>query len=57
VEGFLFDVNSYDQFGVELGKVLAKRVRNVLTTGKIDEKKPLINSATTRLLKEYLDHR
>ncbi len=57
MEGFLFDVNSYDQFGVELGKVLAKRVRNVLTTGKIDEKKPLINSATTRLLKEYLDHR
>ena len=27
VEGFIFDINSFDQWGVELGKVLAKDVR------------------------------
>lgn len=30
VEGFIFEVNSYDQYGVELGKVLAKNVREIL---------------------------
>ena len=30
VEGFLYDINSFDQWGVELGKVLAKDVRGVL---------------------------
>ena len=29
VEGFLYGVNSFDQWGVELGKVLAKDVRGV----------------------------
>ncbi len=29
VEGFLFDINSWDQMGVELGKVLAKDVREL----------------------------
>lgn len=29
VEGFLYDINSFDQFGVELGKILAKDARNV----------------------------
>ncbi len=29
VEGFIYNVNSFDQWGVELGKVLAKNVRNV----------------------------
>lgn len=30
VEGFIYGINSYDQWGVELGKILAKDVRNVL---------------------------
>ena len=30
VEGFLWGVNSYDQWGVELGKVLAKNIRQNL---------------------------
>jgi glucose-6-phosphate isomerase len=30
IEGFIWDVNSFDQMGVELGKVLAKKVRNCL---------------------------
>lgn len=54
IEGFLFDVNSYDQFGVELGKVLAKRVRNIFTTGEVDKKEPKINSATVKLINQYL---
>ena len=28
VEGFLWDINSFDQWGVELGKQLAVNVRN-----------------------------
>lgn len=31
VEGFIWDIDSYDQWGVELGKVLAKKVRNIFT--------------------------
>lgn len=27
IEGFLYDINSFDQFGVELGKVMSKDVR------------------------------
>lgn len=34
-EGFLFNVNSFDQWGVELGKVLAKDVRKVFNTAKV----------------------
>ena len=33
IEGFLWDVNSYDQYGVELGKVLAQKVRSLLQQG------------------------
>jgi glucose-6-phosphate isomerase len=29
VEGFLYGINSFDQWGVELGKVLAKDVRTI----------------------------
>ncbi len=32
VEGFIWDINSYDQMGVELGKVLAKNVREYFIT-------------------------
>jgi len=31
VEGFIYDINSFDQWGVELGKVLAKDVRSVFS--------------------------
>jgi len=29
IEGFIYNINSFDQWGVELGKVLAKDVRTV----------------------------
>lgn len=28
VEGFIYNINSFDQWGVELGKVLAKTIRD-----------------------------
>ena len=34
IEGFLYDINSFDQWGVELGKVLAKDVRVVFAAKK-----------------------
>lgn len=34
VEGFIWNVPSFDQWGVELGKVLAKQVRNQLQTSR-----------------------
>ncbi|HEY8026768.1 MAG TPA: glucose-6-phosphate isomerase [Burkholderiaceae bacterium] len=38
VQGIVWDVNSFDQWGVELGKVLAKTIQNELT-GEADKKK------------------
>ena len=38
-EGFLFDCNSFDQWGVELGKVLAKEARLVFSQSEKGEKK------------------
>lgn len=35
VEGLLWDINSFDQWGVELGKQLATRVEEELTTGSL----------------------
>lgn len=57
VEGFLWDVNSFDQWGVELGKALAKEVRNFLKTNK-ETKTPSFegykfNSSTSSQLKRY----
>lgn len=34
VEGFIYGINSFDQWGVELGKVLAKDVRSVFAAKK-----------------------
>lgn len=34
IQGFLFDVNSFDQWGVELGKVLAKDIRSRVSAAR-----------------------
>eukprot|EP01068_Selenidium_serpulae_P015086 Selendium_serpulae@DN6177_c4_g1_i2.p1 len=65
VEGFLWGVNSFDQWGVELGKVLAKNVRGVLADPKaksspdavVDERGAAMSNGTRVLLKEYLKQR
>ena len=58
VEGFLFDVNSFDQWGVQLGKVLATDVRNVFASqvknGSVAESEFKFPAATNFLLKKYL---
>lgn len=57
VEGFIWGLNSFDQWGVELGKVLAKNVRQQLqatrTSGAAIQG---FNSSTTTLLQKYLSH-
>merc|ERR1712187_863075 len=55
VQGWIWDINSFDQWGVQLGKVLATEVRNYLQTARkrpaeADDKK--FASPTARLLKK-----
>jgi len=56
VQGFIWGLNSFDQWGVELGKVLAKQVRTQLAASRGNAKAAIIgfNPATTALLKRYL---
>ncbi|KAM3127433.1 hypothetical protein pb186bvf_020466 [Paramecium bursaria] len=51
VEGLLWGINPFDQWGVELGKVLAKNVRQALNSQDLDNFNA--NSATKNLLKKY----
>jgi glucose-6-phosphate isomerase len=56
VQGFVWGINSFDQWGVELGKVLATQVRKQLhssrTQGTALEG---FNFSTTTLMKRYLE--
>ena len=56
VQGFVWGLNSFDQWGVELGKVLAARVRTQLNRSRT-KMKPIsgFNYSTTRLLQKYLE--
>ena len=56
VQGFIWDINSFDQWGVELGKVLAKQVRSQLSSSrkKMNASVQGFNSSTTALLEAYL---
>ncbi|MFG2190994.1 glucose-6-phosphate isomerase [Streptomyces sp. NPDC048639] len=50
VQGAVWNINSFDQWGVELGKVLAKRIEPVLTQGTgIDS----LDSSTAALVSTY----
>ena len=56
VQGFIWDINSFDQWGVELGKKLANDVKNHMLDAR--QKKSVIdagNPATTRLLNYYVE--
>ncbi|XP_020701280.1 glucose-6-phosphate isomerase, cytosolic 1 isoform X2 [Dendrobium catenatum] len=55
VEGFIWGINSFDQWGVELGKSLASQVRKQLNLSRKSEK-PIegFNFSTTTLLSRYL---
>uniref|UniRef100_A0A7S4SG61 Glucose-6-phosphate isomerase n=1 Tax=Alexandrium monilatum TaxID=311494 RepID=A0A7S4SG61_9DINO len=56
VQGWVWGINSFDQWGVELGKVLAKEVRGFLSSarkGAADDSKFI--GPTKALLKKYLE--
>lgn len=53
VQGAIWGINSFDQFGVELGKVLATKILGELETHKIDESAH--DSSTSTLIKKYLN--
>ena len=55
VQGFIWNLNSFDQMGVELGKVLAGTVRDQLVASRKQKAKVTgFNPSTTALLKRYL---
>jgi glucose-6-phosphate isomerase len=55
VQGFIWGVNSFDQWGVELGKVLAKQVRGQLQKARTANAAVAgFNPSTAFLLKSYL---
>jgi glucose-6-phosphate isomerase len=53
VQGVVWGVNSFDQWGVELGKALANRITPELTT----DDEPMHDSSTTALIRWYRSHR
>jgi len=59
VQGFMWDINSFDQWGVELGKKLALDVKGHLLQARqggegAEDKVEADNPATTRLLQYYV---
>ncbi|KAF0703088.1 hypothetical protein AaE_015562, partial [Aphanomyces astaci] len=56
VQGAVWGINSFDQWGVELGKVLATQVRNQLSASRKNQATSVdgFNSATATLLQTYL---
>jgi len=59
VQGFIWGVNSFDQWGVELGKVLASKVRTCMNTARTKNRVILptdgFNYSTTRMINKYLE--
>lgn len=49
VQGVIWNINSFDQWGVELGKVLAKKVLEELTSDKVLTH----DSSTNKLINQY----
>ncbi|MEV0191508.1 glucose-6-phosphate isomerase [Kitasatospora purpeofusca] len=54
VQGAVWNIDSFDQWGVELGKVLAKRIEPVLLTGEGTEQ---LDSSTAALVARYRELR
>lgn len=56
VEGFVWGINSFDQWGVELGKALAKGVRKQISSWRADPSTGIsgFNPSTTALMAKYL---
>ncbi|MCO5555665.1 hypothetical protein L7F22_009210 [Adiantum nelumboides] len=57
-QGFIWGINSFDQMGVELGKVLAKKILPLLQGGDVSKVDSAgHDSSTSGLTKYYLTHR
>ena len=57
VQGFVWGINSFDQWGVELGKALAGTVRSQLMDARDNGASVKgFNPSTTNMLKKYLSH-
>ncbi|KAJ1415987.1 glucose-6-phosphate isomerase [Ochromonadaceae sp. CCMP2298] len=54
VQGFVWGINSFDQWGVELGKALAGNVRTQLVAGRGGAEVAGFNASTTAMLQKYL---
>lgn len=54
VQGVIWNVNSYDQWGVELGKQLANKILPELEAGEKAEVKLAHDSSTNALIRRYL---
>ncbi len=54
VQGVIWDINSFDQWGVELGKVLATRIISEMSTQGVELGH---DSSTNQLLQRYLQRR
>jgi glucose-6-phosphate isomerase len=55
VQGALWDIDSFDQWGVELGKVLAKKILGELETGDSETGDLRLehDSSTNALIQKY----
>ncbi|WP_425508574.1 glucose-6-phosphate isomerase [Streptomyces genisteinicus] len=53
VQGAIWNIDSFDQWGVELGKVLAKRIEPVLTGSEGSEGGEALDSSTAALAAAY----
>jgi len=59
VQGFIWDINSFDQWGVELGKKLANDVKDLLIKARIDPDGGPVQASspsTTRMLNYYVNN-
>jgi glucose-6-phosphate isomerase len=58
-QGFIWGINSFDQWGVELGKVLASKVRSTIQQSRTKNRTVAItdgfNYSTTRMMNKYLE--
>lgn len=59
VKGFIWNINSFDQWGVQLGKVLGVDMRNRIEKYKADPKDPQVykglNASTATMFKMFLE--
>ncbi len=53
VQGIIWNICSYDQWGVELGKKLSKKLYLLLNNNKFNDEKIFIDNSTINLIKQF----